>query len=171
MLLLSIPLFITQAYLVDLSGLAKALINLLTALIGYVRGGLSFVLFGAMFLVSAISGSKAADKEAIAPVLIPEMKKRGYKPSELVALLATSGAMSETIPPSLVLIALGAVGGISIAALFKGGLVPAAIGALGLITVAILRSKNAPRTRESCATAGTVTMQLLAATLSWPCRS
>src|SRR5208283_810269 len=79
---------------------------------------------------------------AVAPVLLPEMKRRGYAPGELVALLASSSAMSETIPPSLTLIMIGAVTGVSISALFTAGLLPAAIGALALIAVAYVRSKN-----------------------------
>ena len=78
----------------------------------------------AMYLVSGISGSKAADMAAVAPVLFPEMKKRGAKPGDLVALLSATGAQTETIPPSLVLITIGSVTGVSIAALFTGGLLP-----------------------------------------------
>jgi len=95
-----------------------------------------------MYLVSGISGSKAADMAAVAPVLFPEMRQRGAKGGELVALLAASAAMSETIPPSLVLITLGSVTGISIAALFTGGLLPALVLALALVVVARLRSRG-----------------------------
>ena len=77
-----------------------------------------------MYLVSGISGSKAADMAAVAPVLFPEMKERGAKPGDLVALLAATGAQTETIPPSLVLITIGSVTGVSIAALFTGGMLP-----------------------------------------------
>ena len=77
-----------------------------------------------MYLVSGISGSKAADMAAVAPVLFPEMKARGAKEGDLVALLATTGAQTETIPPSIVLITIGSVTGVSIAALFTGGLLP-----------------------------------------------
>jgi tripartite ATP-independent transporter DctM subunit len=94
-----------------------------------------------MYLVSGISGSKIADMAAIAPVLFPEMKRRGTPPGELVAQLASSGAMSETIPPSLVLLTIGSVTGVSIAALFTGGLVPAAVAALALVIVTSLRAK------------------------------
>lgn len=142
LLLLSIPMFVVLGLLLELTGMAKTLIAFLVALMGHVRGGLSYVLLGAMFLVSGISGSKAADMAAVAPVLLPEMKKRGYRPSELIALLAASGGMSETIPPSLVLIALGAVAGISIAALFSAGLMPAAVAALALVLVAWLRNRK-----------------------------
>ena len=77
-----------------------------------------------MYLVSGISGSKAADMAAVAPVLFPEMEARGADRGELVALLAATGAQTETIPPSLILITIGSVTDISIAALFTGGLLP-----------------------------------------------
>jgi tripartite ATP-independent transporter DctM subunit len=95
-----------------------------------------------MYLVSGISGSKAADMAAVAPVLFPEMKRRGARPGDLVALLASSGAMSETIPPSLVLITIGSVTGVSIAALFTGGLLPALVVALALCVVVWRRYRD-----------------------------
>jgi tripartite ATP-independent transporter DctM subunit len=144
-LLLSIPLFVVLGLLLDLTGLARSLIEFLASLFGHVRGGLSYVLLGAMFLVSGISGSKAADMAAVAPVMLPEMRKRGYRDSELIALLSSSGAMSETIPPSLVLIAMGAVAGLSIASLFKGGLMPAAVAAMALMAVAYYRARKMDR--------------------------
>jgi len=104
----------------------------LASLLGHVRGGLHYVLLGAMYLVSGISGSKAADMAAVAPVLFPEMKARGARPGDLVALLAATGAQTETIPPSLVLITIGSVTGVSIAALFTGGLLPGLVLALTL---------------------------------------
>ena len=82
-------------------------------------------------LVSGISGSKTADMAAVAPVLFPEMRKRGLADGEMVSLLAGAGAMAETIPPSLVLIAIGSVTGVSIAALFTGGLLPGVVLAIG----------------------------------------
>src|SRR5665647_1078348 len=142
LLLLAVPLFILLGLLIEMTGMARALIDFLASLLGHVRGGLSYVLLGGMYLVSGISGSKIADMAAIAPVLFPEMKRRGTPPGELVALLASSGAMTETIPPSLVLLTLGSVAGISIAALFTGGLVPAAVGALALVIVTFLRSRH-----------------------------
>src|SRR6202163_3839658 len=108
------------------------MVRFLASLLGHVRGGLSYVLIGAMYLVSGISGSKAADMAAIAPVLFPEMKQRGAKSGELVALLAATGAQTETIPPSLVLITIGSVTGVSIAALFTGGLLPGVVLAITL---------------------------------------
>src|SRR5439155_11111283 len=110
--------------------------------LGRVRGGLAYVLLGAMYLVSGISGSKAADMAAVAPVLFPEMKRRGANPGDLIALLSSSGAMSETIPPSLVLITIGSVTGVSIAALFNGGLLPALVLALALCVIVWVRYRD-----------------------------
>jgi len=92
--------------------------------------------------VSGISGSKTADMAAVAPVLFPEMERRGQKRSEMIALLATSGAMAETIPPSLVLIIIGTVAGVSIRDLFTAGLLPAAVASIALLIVALARSRS-----------------------------
>ncbi|MDM0005939.1 TRAP transporter large permease subunit [Variovorax sp. J22G73] len=135
LILLAVPLFIFLGALIEMTGMARAMIQFLASLLGHVRGGLSYVLIGAMYLVSGISGSKIADMAAIAPVLFPEMVKRGAKPGDLVALLSATGAQTETIPPSIVLITIGSVTGISIAALFTGGLLPAVVLGAALCVV------------------------------------
>ncbi|HEY4372936.1 MAG TPA: TRAP transporter large permease subunit [Burkholderiales bacterium] len=135
LILLAVPLFVFLGLLIEMTGMARAMVQFLASLLGHVRGGLHFVLVGAMYLVSGISGSKAADMAAIAPVLFPEMKKRGAKPGDLIALLSTTGAQTETIPPSIVLITIGSVTGVSIAALFTGGLLPGAVLGLALCGV------------------------------------
>ncbi|MEP6720896.1 MAG: TRAP transporter large permease subunit [Variovorax sp.] len=135
LILLAVPLFVFLGSLIEMTGLARAMINFLVSLIGHVRGGLQYVLLGAMYIVSGISGAKAADMAAVAPALFPEMKKRGSKDGDLIGLLSASGAMSETIPPSIVLITVGSVTGVSITALFVGGLMPAVVG---LVLMAIV---------------------------------
>lgn len=127
LILLAVPLFVLLGLLIEMTGIARAMVNFLANLLGHVRGGLSYVLIGAMYLVSGISGSKAADMAAVAPALFPEMRKRGAKPGDLVALLSATGAQTETIPPSLVLITIGSATGVSIAALFTGGLLPGVV--------------------------------------------
>jgi tripartite ATP-independent transporter DctM subunit len=141
MVLLAVPLFVFLGLLMEMTGMARAMIAFLASLLGHVRGGLSYVLVGAMYLVSGISGSKAADMAAIAPALFPEMKKT-TPPGELVALLAATGAQTETIPPSLVLITIGSVTGVSIAALFTGGMLPALILALILCVLVWWRNRH-----------------------------
>ena len=142
---LAIPLFVLLGLLIGATGMARAMVDLLASLLGHVRGGLSYVLLGGMYLVSGISGSKVADMAAVAPVLFPEMKRRGMRDGELVAQLATAGAMAETIPPSIVLIMIGSVTGVSISALFTGGLLPALVAALALAAVVWLRARREDR--------------------------
>ena len=136
LILLAVPLFVFLGQLLEATGMARAMVAFLAGLLGHVRGGLQYVLVGAMYLVSGISGAKAADMAAVAPALFPEMKARGADEGELVALLAATGAQTETVPPSLVLITIGSVTGVSIAALFTGGLLPALV--LGLILCAVV---------------------------------
>jgi tripartite ATP-independent transporter DctM subunit len=140
LILLAVPLFILLGHLVEMTGMAKAMVDFLASMLGHVRGGLNYVLLGAMLLVSGISGAKTADMAAVAPVLLPEMKRRGNHEGELISLLASSGAMAETIPPSLVLITIGSVAGISIAALFTGGILPGVVLAVLLAVLARQRS-------------------------------
>ena len=142
LILLAVPLFVFLGLLIEMTGMARAMVAFLAALVGHVRGGLHYVLVAGMYLVSGISGSKAADMAAVAPVLFPEMKARGAKPGDLVALLSATGAQTETIPPSLVLITIGSVTGVSISALFTGGLLPGLVVAVLLCAVVRWRYRS-----------------------------
>ncbi len=142
LILLSVPLFVFLGQLIEMTGMARAMVAFLASMLGHVRGGLHYVLLGAMYLVSGISGSKAADMAAVAPVLFPEMRKRGAKEGDLIALLSATGAQTETIPPSIVLITIGSVTGVSIAALFTGGLLPGLVLAVTLMAVVWARYRH-----------------------------
>jgi tripartite ATP-independent transporter DctM subunit len=162
-LLLSIPLFVLLGLMIEATGLAAALAGVLAKLVAHFRGGMSYVLIAAMYLVSGISGSKAANMAAIAPVLLPEMQRRGKKPGELIGLLSASAAMGETIPPSIVLITVGSVTGVSISALFTGGMLPAVVGAFGLFVIAWFRSRSEKVDDVRRATLGEIAKALLLA--------
>jgi tripartite ATP-independent transporter DctM subunit len=156
LVLLAVPLFIFLGLLMETAGIAQRLVAALASLVGHLRGGLSIVLVGAMYLVSGISGSKIADMAAVAPVLFPDMERRGQKRTSMIALLATSGAMAETIPPSLVLIIIGSVTGVSIQAMFTAGLLPAFVISLLLIAVALWDAKRENATLSARAPWGTI---------------
>jgi len=126
-ILLSVPIFVFLGCILDATGMGKAIVDFLASLLGHVRAGMSYVLLGSLFLVSGISGSKVSDMATVAPALFPEMKRRGHKPREMIALLATGAAMADTVPPSIVLIVLGSVAGVSIAGLFTSGFVVAMV--------------------------------------------
>jgi tripartite ATP-independent transporter DctM subunit len=93
---------------------------------------------------------------AVAPVLFPEMKQRGAKPGDLVALLAATGAQTETIPPSLVLITIGSVTGVSISALFTGGLLPGLVCAFTLSGLVWWRYRGEDLSHVKRASAGDI---------------
>ncbi|MGA0594660.1 TRAP transporter large permease [Enterovirga sp. CN4-39] len=125
LILLSVPVFVLLGCILDATGMGKAIVDFLASLFGHVRAGMSYVMLGSLYLVSGISGSKVSDMATVAPALFPEMKRRGNKPEEMVALLGTGAIMADTVPPSIVLIVIGSVAGISIAALFASGFVVA----------------------------------------------
>lgn len=135
LILLSVPIFVLLGCILDATGMGKAIVDFLASLLGHVKAGMSYVMLGSLFLVSGISGSKVSDMATVAPALFPEMKRRGHKPKELIALLATGAAMADTVPPSIVLIVLGSVAGVSIAGLFNAGF---AIAMVLLLALAIL---------------------------------
>jgi tripartite ATP-independent transporter DctM subunit len=140
--LVSVPIFVLLGCVLDATGMGKAIVDLLASLIGHVKAGMSYVLLGSLFIVSGISGSKVSDMATVAPALFPEMKRRGNKQPEMVALLATGAAMADTVPPSIVLIVLGSVAGVSIAGLFESGFVVAMVLLIALLILARWKARN-----------------------------
>lgn len=141
-ILVSVPIFVLLGCVLDSTGMGKAIVDVLSSLLGHIKAGMSYVLLGSLFIVSGISGSKVSDMATVAPALFPEMKRRGHKPPEMVALLATGAAMADTVPPSIVLIVLGSVAGVSIAGLFNSGFVIAAVLLLALLVLARWKARH-----------------------------
>jgi len=142
LVLVSVPVFVLLGCILDHTGMGKAIVDFLASLLGHVKAGMSYVLLGALFIVSGISGSKLSDMATVAPALFPEMRRRGHQSGEMVALLATGAAMADTVPPSIVLIVLGAVAGISIAGLFNAGFVVASVLLVSLIALARWKARH-----------------------------
>jgi tripartite ATP-independent transporter DctM subunit len=140
--LVSVPIFVLLGCVLDATGMGKAIVDFLASLLGHIKAGMSYVLLGSLFIVSGISGSKVSDMATVAPALFPEMKRRGHKPGEMVALLATGAAMADTVPPSIVLIVLGAVAGVSIAGLFQAGFVVAMVLLFVLVVLARWKARG-----------------------------
>jgi tripartite ATP-independent transporter DctM subunit len=142
LVLVSVPIFVLLGCVLDATGMGKAIVDLLASMFGHVKAGMSYVLLGSLFIVSGISGSKVSDMATVAPALFPEMRRRGNKQPEMVALLATGAAMADTVPPSIVLIVLGSVAGVSIAGLFESGIVVAMVLLLALLVLARWKARN-----------------------------
>ncbi|MES2957870.1 MAG: TRAP transporter large permease subunit [Pseudomonadota bacterium] len=141
-ILVSVPVFVLLGCVLDSTGMGKAIVDVLAALLGHIRAGMSYVLLGSLFIVSGISGSKVSDMATVAPALFPEMRRRGHQPKEMVALLATGAAMADTVPPSIVLIVLGSVAGVSIAGLFQSGFIVAMVLLAALLVLARWKARH-----------------------------
>jgi len=133
--LLALPFFIFAGIVMERGGISRRLIVFVAALVGGLRGGLLQVMVVSMYIVSGISGSKAADVAAVGLVMRDMLEKEKYDMDQSAALLAASAAMGECIPPSLAMLVLGSVTSLSVAALFAGGLIPAAVIALCLMAL------------------------------------
>ncbi|GLQ74936.1 TRAP transporter large permease [Vibrio penaeicida] len=126
--LLAIPLFVLAGELMNTSSISRRLIDLVSAMIGFVRGGLAMVNIGVSMFFAEISGSAVADVAATGSVLMPAMKKRGYKPTFVAAITSSSASLAIIIPPSISMILYGAIADTSIVKLFLAGVVPGVLG-------------------------------------------
>ncbi|SDS97831.1 TRAP transporter large permease [Bradyrhizobium canariense] len=141
-ILLTLPFFIWAGLIMEKGGISLRLVRFAMTLVGHMRGGLLQVVVLTIYMVSGISGSKIADVVAVGSVLRRELKRQGYRPEQGAAVLASSAAMSETIPPSLAMLVLGSVAPISIGTLFIAGLMPAAVIALLLMVLNYVLSRR-----------------------------
>ncbi|WP_417480651.1 TRAP transporter large permease [Maricaulis maris] len=133
--LIAIPLFILAGALMNTGGISSRLITFVSALIGFVRGGLAMVNVGVSLFFAEISGSAVADVAATGSVLIPAMKKKGYSPRFAAALTSSTASLAIIIPPSIPMILYGALSDTSIVKLFVAGIVPGLLGAFLLMAL------------------------------------
>ncbi|MCV0349475.1 MAG: TRAP transporter large permease [Nitratireductor sp.] len=133
--LIAIPLFILAGALMNTGGISTRLIAFVSALIGFIRGGLAMVNVGVSMFFAEISGSAVADVAATGSVLIPAMKKRGYNPRFAAAITSSSASLAIIIPPSIPMILYGALSNTSIVQLFVAGIVPGVLGGFLLMAL------------------------------------
>lgn len=135
--LLAIPLFILAGALMEQGAISERIVELAMAIVGRVRGGLAMVVVVAEILFSGISGSTAADVSAISSLLVPSLKKAGYKAADAVSVVAAASAMGILVPPCLTMVVLGSLVNLSIVTLFLAGFLPAfLLAALLLLLIA-----------------------------------
>ena len=126
--LIAIPLFILAGSLMNTSSISTRLIAFVTALVGFVKGGLAMVNVMVSLFFAEISGSAVADVAAIGSVLIPSMIKKGYNKNFAAAVTSSSASLAIIIPPSIPMILYGAISDTSIIQLFVAGIIPGLIG-------------------------------------------
>ena len=134
--LMAVPLFMFAGVIMAAGGVSKRLIDLANALVGWLPGGLAAVTIVSAMFFAGISGSAAADAAAVGAILIPAMKKSGYRSEFAAAVQASGGSIGVIIPPSIPMIIFGFLTGASIGRLFAGGILPGLLIGGSLIAVA-----------------------------------
>lgn len=136
--LLSIPGFILAGNLMNQGGITARIVTFANALVGWVRGGLGVSNVAASMLFGGISGTAAGDAAAIGGVMIPAMEKSGYPPPFSAAVTAASSTLGPIIPPSVPMIIVGSLSGISVGRMFIAGIIPGVLLGLGMMLTAFL---------------------------------
>ena len=152
--LLAIPFYIFAGNLMEEAGISAQLVNLSRALVGHIRGSFGMVTVVAEYFFSGLSGSTAADISAIGSLLIPAMRRIGYRSEHAAAIVAAATSMGSLVPPSLGMIVMAATMEISVGALFFAGFLPAAAIALVLMLLIYFQARRIGLPVEKRATVG-----------------
>ena len=147
--LMALPFFILSGNIMQGGGISRRLIAFVDSLVGWLTGGLSIVTILSCMFFGAISGSATATTAAIGSVMIPGMKKKGYEPVFAAAVTASSGLLGAVIPPSLMMVTYGTLTGVSVGALFIGGIVPGCILGFAMMVVSYFICKKAGYASDS----------------------
>jgi tripartite ATP-independent transporter DctM subunit len=142
--LVAVPLFVLAGEIMNHGGLTRRLVDWSTAMVGHFRGSLSQVAMTTNLVMAGISGSAVADATATGALLIPSMKKEGYKPGYAAAVIAAGAMLGPIIPPSIPMIVYASIANISVAKLFLAGIIPGLMLFAGdvLICAIIARRRN-----------------------------
>ena len=131
--LLAIPFFLLVGELMASANVVDRIARLSLALVGHIRGGLSQTVAVFSMFFSEMSGSTSADVAVISRALGGPMKREGYDPPFIAALIAAASTIAALVPPSITAVVYGATGNVSIAGLFMAGIVPGLMIGFGLM--------------------------------------
>lgn len=140
--LLAAPLFMLAGEIMSRGAMSDRLVKFATALFGHLRGSLAMICVVATMLFSTVSGSGAADTAAVGSILIPAMIKRGYNAGFATALQASAGCMGPIIPPSIAMVIYAWVAGVSVGAMFLGGVIPGILIGAVLLLISYFHARN-----------------------------
>ena len=148
--LTAIPFFMLTGELMTSATITDRLVQLSQRLIGRLRGSMAQANVLVSMFFAGMNGSVVADTATVGSLLVPAMKKAGYPPAFAAAITAVSSTIGGIIPPSIMMIVLANAGGISVGALFAGGIIPGLmIGAvLMIINYFIAKRNNFERNEE-----------------------
>lgn len=141
-ILLAVPFFVFTGELMNAGGMTRRLIRFANALVGNVRGGLSYVVIVVNMVMAGVSGAAIADAAAVGSVMIPSMKRNGYRPGFAAAVNAAAATIGPVIPPSVGFIIYASLANVSAGKLFLAGAVPGLIMGLYMMIVCYLVAKR-----------------------------
>jgi tripartite ATP-independent transporter DctM subunit len=131
--LMAVPFFMLAGELMNAGGMSRRIVNSALVWVGHLQGGLGYVAVFAAIIMASLSGSAVADTAALAAVLLPMMRKAGYRMDRSAGLIAAGGIIAPVIPPSIGFILFGVIGGVSISKLFMAGIFPGILMGAALV--------------------------------------
>ena len=140
--LMAVPFFMLAGELMNAGGMSRRIVESAMVWVGHFRGGLGYVAVFAAIVMASLSGSAVADTAALAAVLMPMMRKAGYRMDRSAGLIAAGGIIAPVIPPSIGFILFGVIGGVSISKLFMAGIFPGLLMGLALIITWWIVARN-----------------------------
>lgn len=142
--LISIPLFIFMASLLERSGIAKSMYSSLNVWLSRTRGGIAIVTSIMAVIMAAMSGIIGGEVVLLGLIALPQMLRLGYDQNLAIGTICASGSLGTMIPPSIVLIIFGLITETSIKALFTAAFLPGFMLASFIIIYIIIRTQLNP---------------------------
>jgi C4-dicarboxylate transporter, DctM subunit len=131
--LMAIPFFLLVGELMTSANIVLRIVALSQSMVGHVRGGLAQVVTVFSMFFSGMSGSSSADVAVLTKTMAKPMAQEGYSPEFVAALIAAASTIAALVPPSIMAVVYGAIGNVSIAGLFLGGVLPGFLIGIGLM--------------------------------------
>jgi len=149
--LMAIPLFMLAGGIMNTSGLTRRLFRFSKSLVGHFPGGTAQVNVVANLIMAGMSGSELADASAIGKVLIPTMKEEGYDSEFAAAVTGAASTIGPIFPPSIPMVLIGGITGISVGKMFVGGVIPGIFMAVYLMVGVyyLAKKRNYPKSERA----------------------
>ena len=140
--LLAIPLYTFAGFTMSKGGISKRLMDFCYSIVGHIYGGLAHVNVLSSMIFAGISGSAVADTAGVSGMFMPEMIRKGYSKNFTVAVTAISSTIGIIIPPSIPMVVIAGICGISTGKLFLGGIIPGVLCGLAQMIVSYFMAKK-----------------------------
>ncbi len=140
--IMAIPFFVFAGAIMDAGGISRRIVDLATALVGWIVGSLLMVSVVAATGLAAISGSGSADVAAVSSIMQPELRRRKYDVDFAAGIIACAGSLAQIIPPSLMMVIVALVSNLSVGAMFLAGILPGLLTVPGLLASAYAHARR-----------------------------